>query len=204
MHLVCLDLEGVLIPEIWIEFSKRSGIAALSRTTRDEPDYDKLMRFRLQVLREHGMKLGDIQAVIATMSPLPGAKAFLDELRSRYQVVILSDTFYEFARPMMRQLGWPTLLCHRLVVGEDGSVLDYRLRMPDPKRAAVNAFRSLNLRIVAAGDSYNDTTMLGAADAGFFLHAPDAITAQFPQFKAHADYPSLLASIDAAGLDDRG
>ena len=198
MQLVCLDLEGVLIPEIWIEFSKKSGIASLSRTTRDEPDYDKLMRFRLQVLREHGMKLADIEAVIATMAPLPGAREFLDELRSRYQVVILSDTFYEFARPLMRQLGWPTLLCHRLVVDADGAVVDYTLRMPDPKRAAVNAFRSLNLRIVAAGDSYNDTTMLGAADAGFFLHAPASITAQFPQFKPHENYTDLLASIDAA------
>ncbi len=198
MQLVCLDLEGVLIPEVWIEFSTRSGIAELARTTRDEPDYDKLMRFRLQVLRERGMKLADIEAVIATMTPLPGARAFLDELRSRYQVVILSDTFYEFAKPLMRQLGWPTLLCHRLVVDADGSVVDYRLRMPDPKRAAVNAFRSLNLRVVAAGDSYNDTTMLGAADAGFFLHAPATIAAQFPQFKAHEDYASLLASIDAA------
>ena len=198
MQLVCLDLEGVLIPEIWIEFAKRSGISALSRTTRDEPDYDKLMRFRLEVLRAHGMKLADIEAVIATMTPLEGAREFLDTLRSRYQVVILSDTFYEFARPLMRQLGWPTLLCHHLVVGADGSVVDYALRMPDPKRAAVNAFRSLNLRIVAAGDSYNDTTMLGAADDGFFLHAPAAIVAQFPQFRAHDDYGSLLASIDAA------
>ena len=198
MHIVCLDLEGVLIPEIWIEFSRHSGIAALTRTTRDEPDYDKLMRFRLQTLREHGMKLRDIEAVIARMSPLPGARAFLDELRTRYQVVILSAPFYEFARPLMQQLGWPTLLCHRLEIGDDGSVTGYRLRMPDPKRAAVRAFQSLNLRVIAAGDSYNDTTMLGAADAGFFLHAPEAIAAQFPAFRAHGDYASLLASIDEA------
>ena len=198
MQIVCLDLEGVLIPEIWIAFSRQSGIAELARTTRDEPDYDKLMQFRLGTLREHGMKLKDIEAVIDRMAPLPGASDFLDELRARYQVVILSDTFYEFARPLMRQLGWPTLMCHRLEVGSDGSVTGYRLRMPDPKRAAVQAFQALNFRVIAAGDSYNDTTMLGAADAGFFLHAPEAIAAQFPAFRAHHDYPSLLASIDEA------
>lgn len=198
MQIVCLDLEGVLVPEIWIEFSRHSGIAELSRTTRDEPDYDRLMRFRLDTLAARGMKLKDIEGVIDGMAPLPGARAFLDELRSRYQVVILSDTFYEFARPLMRQLGWPTLLCHRLEIDGDGAVADYRLRMPDPKRAAVQAFQSLNFRVIAAGDSYNDTTMLGAADAGFFLHAPEAIAAQFPTFRNHGDYPSLLDSIDAA------
>lgn len=198
MQIVCLDLEGVLVPEIWIEFSRQSGIAELTRTTRDEPDYDKLMQFRLGILRDNGMKLADIEAVIDRMAPMPGARDFLDELRSRYQVVILSDTFYEFARPLMRQLGWPTLFCHRLAVDGDGAVTGYRLRMPDPKRAAVQAFQALNFRVIAAGDSYNDTTMLGAADAGFFMHAPESIAAQFPAFRNHDDYPSLLASIDAA------
>lgn len=198
MQIVCLDLEGVLIPEIWIEFARKSGIAALTRTTRDEPDYDKLMQFRLATLHDNGMKIGDIEAVIATMAPMPGARDFLDELRSRYQVIILSDTFYEFARPLMRQLGSPTLFCHRLEVAADGAVTGYRLRMPDPKRAAVQAFQALNFRVIAAGDSYNDTTMLGAADAGFFMHAPDAIASQFPAFRNHGDYPGLLASIDAA------
>ena len=198
MQIVCLDLEGVLVPEIWIEFSRQSGIAELTRTTRDEPDYDKLMQFRLGILRDRGMKLKDIEAVIGQMAPLPGAREFLDELRSRYQVVILSDTFYEFAKPLMAQLAWPTLFCHRLEIGADGSVDGYRLRMPDPKRGAVQAFQALNFRVLAAGDSYNDTTMLGAADAGFFMHAPESIASRFPAFRNHDDYPSLLASIDAA------
>lgn len=198
MQIVCLDLEGVLVPEIWIAFSQRTGIAEFSRTTRDEPDYDKLMRFRLQLLREHGLKLADIQAVIAGMAPLAGAKAFLDDLRSRYQVIILSDTFYEFADPLMQQLGRPTLFCHRLVVDAEGYVAEYRLRQPDQKRAAVNALKSLNFRVIAAGDSYNDTGMLQAADAGFFIHPPAGIAAQFPQFAVHHDYAGLKASIDAA------
>ena len=198
MHIVCLDLEGVLVPEIWIAFAQRTGIAAFSRTTRDEPDYDKLMRFRLALLREKGLKLADIQAVIASMAPMDGAKAFLDELRSRYQVLILSDTFYEFADPLMQQLGRPTLLCHRLVVDADGFVADYRLRQPNPKTQAVNAMKSLNYRVIAAGDSFNDTGMLGAADAGFFIHPPEAIASQFPQFPAYRNYRELLAGIDAA------
>ena len=198
MQVVCLDLEGVLVPEIWIAFAERTGIPELRRTTRDEPDYDKLMRFRIGLLRERGLKLADIQAVIAGMAPLPGAQAFLDGLRAHYQVVILSDTFYEFADPLMRQLGRPTLLCHRLEVDEAGFVTGYRLRQPDPKRHAVNAFRSLNFRVLAAGDSFNDTAMLAAADAGFFIHPPESIVAQFPQFPVHRDYPSLRASIDAA------
>jgi phosphoserine / homoserine phosphotransferase len=196
VHIVCLDLEGVLIPEIWVEFANKSGIAALNRTTRDEPDYDKLMRFRLDTLAEHGMKLADIEAVIETLAPLPGAREFLDELRTRYQVVILSDTFYEFARPLMKQLGWPTLFCHRLQVDEAGALTDYRLRMPDQKRAAVQAFQGLNFCVVAVGDSYNDTSMLGMADVGFFLHAPEQIAHQFPDFRAHHDYDALLESID--------
>jgi len=195
--IVCLDLEGVLIPEVWIEFAKRSGIDSLTRTTRDEPDYDKLMRFRLQTLAAHSMKIGDIQQVIADMSPLPGAREFLDDLRATYQVVILSDTFYEFARPLMKQLAWPTLMCHRLEVGDDGAVTGYQLRMPDQKRAAVNAFKALAFDVVAAGDSYNDTAMLGAADAGFFIHPPASIVAEFPQFPVMKDYGELRAAIDA-------
>ena len=198
MQVVCLDLEGVLVPEIWIAFAERTGIPELRRTTRDEPDYAKLMRFRIELLRERGLKLADIQAVIAGMAPLPGAQDFLDGLRAHYQVVILSDTFYEFADPLMRQLGRPTLLCHRLEVDGAGFVTGYRLRQADPKRHAVDAFKSLNFRVLAAGDSFNDTGMLGAADAGFFIHPPESIVAQFPQFPVHHDYASLRASIDAA------
>jgi phosphoserine/homoserine phosphotransferase len=198
MQVVCLDLEGVLVPEIWIAFSERTGIPELRRTTRDEPDYGKLMRFRIGLLRERGLRLADIQAVIAGMVPLPGAQDFLDGLRANYQVVILSDTFYEFADPLMRQLGRPTLLCHRLEVDEAGFVTGYRLRQADPKRHAVNAFKGLNFQVLAAGDSFNDTGMLAAADAGFFIHPPESIVAQFPQFPVHHDYPSLRASIDAA------
>lgn len=198
MQVVCLDLEGVLIPEIWIEFAQRTGVSGFTRTTRDEPDYDRLMRYRLDLLRQHGLKLADIQRVIAGMSPLPGAREFLDGLRARYQVVILSDTFYEFADPLMQQLGRPTLFCHRLVVDADGHVVDYRLRQPDQKRHAVNALKSLNFRVLAAGDSYNDTGMLSAADAGFFIHPPESITLQFPQFPVHRDYATLRAAIDAA------
>ncbi|MDE2395303.1 MAG: bifunctional phosphoserine phosphatase/homoserine phosphotransferase ThrH [Burkholderiales bacterium] len=198
MQIVCLDLEGVLVPEIWIAFSKRTGIVEFSRTTRDEPDYDKLMRYRLALLRQHGLKLADIQAVIAAMAPLDGARDFLDGLRQRFQVVILSDTFYEFADPLMHQLGRPTLFCHRLIVDGEGFVADYKLRQPDQKRQAVNALKSLNFKVIAAGDSYNDTGMLQAADAGFFIHPPENIVAQFPQFAVHRDYASLRASIDAA------
>jgi phosphoserine/homoserine phosphotransferase len=198
LQVVCLDLEGVLVPEIWIEFSKRTGIAELSRTTRDEPDYDKLMRFRLELLDRHGLKLADIQRVIESMGPMPGAREFLDDLRTRFQVFILSDTFYEFARPLMRQLAWPSLLCHRLEVDAEGRVAGYRLRMADQKRAAVNALRSLNFQVIAAGDSYNDTAMLGAADAGFFIHPPEAIAAQFPQFPVTRSYDELRAAIDEA------
>ena len=200
MQMICLDMEGVLVPEIWIEVARRSGIAELTRTTRDEPDYDKLMRFRLELLREHGLKLPDLQAVIEGMGPMAGAREFLDDLRSRYQVLILSDTFYEFAQPLMRQLGWPTLLCHRLVVDADGSVRDYKLRMPDQKRHAVEALRGLNFQVIAAGDSYNDTGMLGAAHAGFFIHPPESIVAQFPQFPVTRSYAELTRAIDAAAL----
>jgi len=198
MHLVCLDLEGVLVPEIWIAFAERTGIAAFARTTRDEPDYDKLMRYRLALLRENGLKLADIQDVIATMAPLAGAKDFLDDLRASYQVVILSDTFYEFAAPLMRQLDRPTLLCHRLEIDAEGFVAGYRLRQADQKRRAVEAFKSLNYYVIAAGDSYNDTGMLAAADTGLLIHPPPNVVAQFPQFAVHSDLAALRASIDAA------
>ena len=198
MQMICLDMEGVLVPEIWIEFAKRTGIPELARTTRDEPDYDKLMRFRIDLLAQHKLKLVDIQNVIAGMGPMTGAREFLDDLRSRYQVLILSDTFYEFAQPLMRQLAWPTLLCHKLEVDNDGFVRRHVLRQVDPKSHAVNAMRSLNFQVIAAGDSYNDTGMLGAAHAGFFIHAPASISAQFPQFEVTHSYAELKAAIDAA------
>jgi phosphoserine/homoserine phosphotransferase len=198
MQVVCLDLEGVLVPEIWIEFSQRTGIPEFRRTTREEPDYDKLMRFRLDLLRQHGLKLKDIQDVIAGMAPMEGAKAFLDDLRSRFQVIILSDTFYEFADPLMQQLGRPTLFCHRLITDAAGFVAEYRLRQPDQKRHAVNALKGLNFQVIAAGDSYNDTGMLQAAHAGFFIHPPESIVAQFPQFPVNRSYAELKANIDAA------
>ena len=196
MQMICLDLEGVLVPEIWIEFSKRTGIAELARTTRDEPDYDKLMRSRIALLQQHRLGLADIQRVIEGMGPMLGAREFLDGLRRRYQVLILSDTFYEFAAPLMAQLGWPTLLCHRLEVDAAGIVQRHVLRLADHKRRAVEALRGLNYRVIAAGDSYNDTGMLGAADAGFFIHPPEAIATQFPQFPVTRSYAELAAAID--------
>jgi len=196
---VCLDLEGVLVPEIWIAFAERTGIAAFRRTTRDEPDYDELMRQRIGLLQQHGLKLPDIQRVIGSMQPLDGARAFLDDLRTRYQVLILSDTFYEFADPLMQQLGRPTLFCHRLIADPDGRVVGYKLRQPDQKRQAVIALKNLNFRVMAAGDSYNDTGMLGAADAGFFIHPPESITAQFPQFPVTRSFAELATALDDAG-----
>ena len=198
--IVCLDLEGVLVPEIWIEVSQRTGIKALSRTTRDEPDYDKLMRGRLQILAEEKLKLADIQDVIGGMAPLPGAKDFLDALRDEFQLVILSDTFYEFAAPLMAQLGRPTLFCHRLETDGAGYLSAYHLRMADQKRHAVEAFRSLNFRVIAAGDSFNDTSMLKAAHAGIFFCPPESIAQQLPQFPVTKDYAALAAAIrNAAG-----
>ena len=198
MQVLCLDMEGVLVPEIWIEFSKRTGIAEFSRTTRDEPDYDKLMRYRIALLDQHGLKLPDIQRVVATMQPMDGARTFLDDLRARFQVVILSDTFYEFAEPLMQQLGRPTLFCHRLLADTDGRIVDYRLRQPDQKRHAVNALKSLNFKVMAAGDSYNDTGMLSAAHAGFFIHPPENIVQQFPQFPVTRSYAELKAAFNGA------
>jgi phosphoserine/homoserine phosphotransferase len=198
VQIVCLDLEGVLVPEIWIAFSERTGIAELRRTTRDEPDYDKLMRSRLDLLRRHRLGLRDIQQVIAGMAPEPGARQFLDSLRLAYQVVILSDTFYEFAMPLMAQLGFPTLLCHRLEAAADGFVTAYHLRLPDQKRAAVKAFKELNFKVIAGGDSYNDTAMLGEADAGILFRPPPNVVEQFPQYPVVRDYAALRAAIDAA------
>ena len=195
MQIVCLDLEGVLVPEIWIEFAQRTGIPELTRTTRDEPDYDKLMRGRLEILARHGLGLPDTQKVITSMHPLDGAREFLDWLRSEYQVVILSDTFIQFAAPLMRQLGHPTLFCHELVVGSDGRVRDYRLRMQDQKRASVKAFRELNFHTIAAGDSYNDTSMLAAAHAGILFRPPDSVASAFPQFPVTRSYGELRRAI---------
>ncbi|WP_127555302.1 bifunctional phosphoserine phosphatase/homoserine phosphotransferase ThrH [Saccharospirillum alexandrii] len=194
MELACLDLEGVLIPEIWIAFAEKTGIDVLKATTRDIPDYDVLMKQRLQILDDHNLGLNEIQAVIAELEPLPGAREFVDWLRERFQVVILSDTFYEFAAPLMRQLGYPTLFCHRLEVDGQGKVLDYVLRQPDPKRASIKAFHGLNFRCIAAGDSYNDTTMLGEADAGILFNAPANVIAEFPQFPAVTGYDNLKAA----------
>ena len=184
MELACLDLEGVLVPEVWIAFAERTGIEELKATTRDIPDYNVLMKQRLDLLDRHGLKIDDIQDVIGTLQPLPGAIDFIDWLRERFQVIILSDTFYEFSQPLMRQLHWPTLFCHRLVTDEEGRVVDYKLRQEDPKRASVKALHSLNYRVLAAGDSYNDTTMLSEADVGFLIHAPQNVIEEFPQFQA--------------------
>ena len=198
--IVCLDLEGVLVPEIWINVAERTGIAALRRTTRDEPDYDKLMRGRLAILDEHELGLPDIQAVIGTMAPLDGALEFLDWLRNRTQVVILSDTFAEFAQPLMRKLGWPTLFCNSLEVEASGRVAGYRLRIDDGKRRAVEALRAIAFRIVAAGDSYNDTSMLKAADAGILFRPPANVVADFPQFPVTTTYDELRDAFGRAGV----
>ncbi|NVK38938.1 MAG: bifunctional phosphoserine phosphatase/homoserine phosphotransferase ThrH [Gammaproteobacteria bacterium] len=191
MELACLDLEGVLIPEIWIEFANKTGIEELKATTRDIPDYDVLMKQRLKILADNNLKLDDIQEVIATLSPLEGAREFIDWLRERFQVVILSDTFYEFAQPLMRQLGFPTLLCHKLEVSEEGFITDYKLRQVDPKRQSIRAFQLLNYRCIAAGDSYNDTTMLKQAEAGILFKSPQNVIDEFPQFPAVHQYEEL-------------
>jgi len=198
VQLVCLDLEGVLIPEIWINVAERTGIDDLRVTTRDIPDYDELMTHRLGVLERHDLRMPLIQSVIDAMGPLDGARNFLDSLRERYQVIILSDTFYEFATPLMRQLGWPTLFCHRLEVDGDGRVVNYHLRQQDQKRKAVSAFKGLNFRVVAAGDSYNDTAMLAEADAGILFCPPDNVIREFPQFPVTRSYPELEQEIDKA------
>lgn len=201
MELACLDLEGVLIPEIWIAFAEKTGIDELRATTRDIPDYDVLMKQRLRLLEQHGFGLPDIQEVIATLEPLEGAVEFVNWLRDRFQVVILSDTFYEFAMPLMKKLGYPALFCHKLVVDDNGKVTDYTLRQKDPKRQAVKAFHGLNFRVIAAGDSYNDTTMLAEADAGILFHAPDNVIREFPQFPAVHTYEDLKDEFRKASLN---
>lgn len=198
MQIACLDLEGVLVPEIWIHVAEHTGIEALKATTRDVADYNVLMRQRLSLLKEHELTLADIQAVIAQMGPLPGARSFLDALRDQFQVIILSDTFYEFAAPLMRQLGHPTLFCHRLETDSAGRVIDYHLRMPDQKREAVVSLHRLRFQVIAAGDSYNDTSMLREADAGIFFRPPQSIVEQFPQFPVATDYSELAAAFQRA------
>jgi phosphoserine/homoserine phosphotransferase len=202
MEIACLDLEGVLIPEVWINFAERTGIEALRATTRDIPDYDQLMTQRLAILREHRLGIKDIQEVIDGMDPLPGALEALDWLRERFQVVILSDTFYEFAEPFMRKLGWPTILCHRLEIDEVGMITDYKIRQPDPKRASVKAFHSLKFRTIATGDSYNDTTMLAEADAGILFCPPQNVIDEFPQFPVATSYAALQTEFAKASLRD--
>jgi phosphoserine/homoserine phosphotransferase len=201
VKIAALDLEGVLTPEIWINVAERTGIDALRRTTRDEPDYDVLMTQRLGVLAEHGLGLPDIQKVIAGLEPLDGARDFIDWLRERFQVVILSDTFYEFAAPLMRQLGFPTLLCHSLEMDEKGTIVAYHIRLKDQKRLAVQAFHGLNLSVIAAGDSYNDTSMLSEADAGILFRPPENVIQEFPQFPVTNTYEELREAFLAA---DRG
>ena len=198
MRIVCLDLEGVLVPEIWITFAERTGIPELRRTTRDEPNYDTLMKYRLGILAQHKLGLPDIQKVIGEMGPMEGARAFLDQLREDYEVIILSDTFYEFAHPLMRQLAWPTLFCHSLEADASGMLVNYHLRMPDQKREAVKRFKELNFTVVAAGDSYNDTAMLGEAHAGILFHPPENVVREFPQFPVTRDFDALRREIDAA------
>ena len=198
MQLVCLDLEGVLVPEIWIEFSKRTGIPELSRTTRDEPDYDKLMKYRLALLKTHKLGLPDIQKVISDMGPMTGARDFLDALRRDYQVIILSDTFYEFAMPLMAQLGMPVLFCHKLETDAAGFVVNYHLRMPNQKMESVRRFKELNFKVIAGGDSYNDTAMLSEAHAGILFRPPQKVIDEFPQFPVTMNYTEFRAEIDKA------
>ena len=202
MEIACLDLEGVLLPEIWIAFAEATGIPELRATTRDVADYNVLMKQRLRILDAHGLGLAEIQAVIADLRPLDGAREFLDWLHERFQVTIVSDTFYEFSQPLMRQLGWPTLLCHRLVVDAAGKVIDYKLRQKDGKRACVKAFHELNFRVIAIGDSYNDTTMLREADAGILFRAPKNVIAEFPQFPAVHSYENLKQEVIKASNRD--
>lgn len=204
VKLICLDMEGVLTPEIWIELAERSGVDELRRTTRDEPDYDALMAHRVDVLGRHGLGMAALRPVIESLEPLPGAREFLDRLRGRHPVVILSDTFREFVGPLMAKLGLPTLFCHSLRVGGDGRVTGYRRRMEDHKRAAVEAFRALRYTVCAAGDSYNDVRMLGAADAGFLFRPPPGLVREFPQFPVLEDYAGMLEAFAAAGAAPGG
>ncbi len=202
MELACLDLEGVLIPEIWIKFAEKTGIENLKATTRDIPDYDELMTMRLGELEKHGLGLNEIQEVISTLSPLEGAQEFVNWLRERFQVIILSDTFYEFAGPLMKQLGYPTLLCHKLTVDGSGKVTDYNIRQANPKRQSIVALKSLYYRTIAAGDSYNDTTMLAEADAGILFKAPQNVIEEFPQYPAVHTYDDLKQEFLKASIRD--
>ncbi|MCI9260936.1 bifunctional phosphoserine phosphatase/homoserine phosphotransferase ThrH [uncultured Adlercreutzia sp.] len=198
MNVVCLDLEGVLVPEIWIAFAEAAGIPELKRTTRDEPDYDKLMAYRLDILREHGLGLPDVQKVIATIDPMEGARAFLDKLRATTQVIIISDTFEQFAKPLMEKLGWPTLFCNELVVDADGTISDYRMRCPQTKLTTVNALHSCGMETIAAGDSHNDLGMILNSKAGFLFRSTDAIKAEYPDVPAYETYDELFEAIEAA------
>lgn len=198
MNIVCLDMEGVLVPEIWIAFSEASGIPELKRTTRDEPDYDKLMRWRLGILKEHGLGLKEIQETIAKIDPLPGAKEFLDELRATTQTVILSDTFEEFAKPLMKKLGWPTILCNSLTVAEDGEITDFNMRIEKSKLTTVRAFQSMGYETIAAGDSFNDLAMIQASKAGFLFRTTEQIKKDYPELPVYDEYDDLLAAIKAA------
>jgi len=195
MDIVCLDLEGVLVPEIWIAFAEASGIPELKRTTRDEPDYDKLMNWRLGILRDHGLGLKEIQKTIAGIDPIPGAKEFLDELRSLTQVIIISDTFTQFAKPLMEKLGWPTIFCNSLEVAEDGEITGYRMRVAVSKYVTVKALQSIGYDTIASGDSYNDLGMIRASKAGFLFKSTDKIKADNPEYAAYEDYDELLAAI---------
>jgi phosphoserine/homoserine phosphotransferase len=198
MDVVCLDLEGVLVPEIWIAFSEVSGIPELSRTTRDEPDYDKLMKERIDILREHGLGLAEIQATIEKIDPMPGAREFLDELRELTQIIIISDTFSQFAKPLMRKLGWPTIFCNELIVGEDGMIEDFKMRCDETKLTTVNALHSCGIDTIASGDSYNDVGMILNSKAGFFFRTTDALREEYPNVAAYETYDELLDAIKAA------
>ena len=197
-HIVCLDMEGVLVPEIWIAFSEASGIPELKRTTRDEPDYNKLMNWRLNILRQHGLGLKEIQDTIATIDPLPGAREFLDELRETTQVIILSDTFTQFAQPLMKKLGFPTLFCNSLVVAEDGTITDFTMRIKDSKLSTVRALQSIGYETIAAGDSFNDLAMIQASKAGFLFRSTEKIKADYPELPAFEEFDDLLAAIKKA------
>ena len=195
MNIVCLDLEGVLVPEIWIAFSEASGIPELKRTTRDEPDYDKLMKWRINLLNERGIGLKEIQNIIATIDPLPGAREFLDELRAMTQVIIVSDTFTQFATPLMKKLGWPTIFCNTLVVSDDGHITDFKMRIQQSKLSTIRALHSIGFETIASGDSYNDLDMLLNAGAGFLFRSTEKIKADYPQLPAFETYEELLAAI---------
>ena len=197
MYITCLDMEGVLVPEIWIAFAEAAGIPALKRTTRDEPDYDKLMRYRLDILRQHHLGLAEIQQVISTIDPLPGARAFLDQLRQETQVIILSDTFEQFAKPLMEKLGWPTLFCNTLEVSPQGEIIGYRMRCPQSKLTTVKALQSIGYETIASGDSYNDLGMIQASKAGFLFKSTDKIRADHPELPAYEEFSDLLAAIKA-------